>query len=90
MVNGSPTPPPKPVVKHAYNVVNKIPNIQFAMYRAGPVDCLQQGFHAMVNGLASLKDQEKFPEFVAAARKHGVKLILTLAVEEPPPPSNGG
>lgn len=83
-INGSNPPPKKPVVRHAYNVANIISGPAFALYRAGPVDCIQNAAYIMVNGLASLKEQDKFPEFVAAARKPGsnVKIIITLAVEE--------
>jgi len=83
-VNGSQPPAKKPVVRQAYNVANMIAGPAFSLYRAGPVDCIQNAIYVMVNGLTSLKDQEKFPEFVAAARKPGsnVKIIITLAVEE--------
>ena len=75
--------PKPPVVKHAFNMKAKVSGVQLDMHRAGPVGLLQDQVKGMVLGLDQLSGSEKFPEFVAAARLHGVKIILTLAVEEP-------
>jgi hypothetical protein len=64
-------------------VRQKVPGIQVALFRNGTTTLMVDVAEKMARALTGLDDNAKYAAFVAAARKHGIKLILTVAVEEP-------
>lgn len=85
----NPTPPfnghtpPKVVVNHAFNIKMAITPIQLDLFRAGPTALMVDTATKLANGLGQIEDSPKYEVFLRAARKHGIKLHLVIAVEEP-------
>lgn len=88
----NPAPPPAPlngatppqfVVNHAFNLKQRVDPPEIEVFRDGPTELFISRIKSASEGFGALDDNPKYEAFLRAARKHGVRVIITLAVEEP-------